>query len=725
MSAVTDTTLAPERSVRWQDGADGVVVLTIDCPEQSTNTATDGFRGDFDAAVARLAANTDLRGVIITSAKSTFFAGGDLHRLVEIGPNDAERLFHEGVEFKQVLRRLETLPVPVVAALNGSALGGGLEIAFATHHRIALRGPRAEFGLPEVTLGLLPGGGGILRAVRLLGLERALTDVLLQGQRYESDDALRVGLIDEIVDTPGDLMAAARAWIDAHPDAMQPWDVAGFRTSVTREQDDAVLPGLIASVRQRTKGAPSAAVQNILAAAVEVKDTTMEIAGRIEARYFVDLVTGQQAKNLIRARFLDPLAVRKGSSRPAGVPTSSITKVAVLGAGMMGAGIAHQAATKGIEVVLKDVSIEAAEKGKEYSRTLLDRQVEKGRRSPEQREEILALITTTTAAEDCAGCNLVIEAVFENESLKHDVLREIESVVGPDAVIASNTSTIPITDLASAIEHPERVVGMHFFSPVDRMPLLELIRGSGTSDSTLACAFDVALALGKTPIVVNDHRGFFTSRVIGTVVDEAVAMLAEGLAPSSIERAATSAGYPVGLLQLSDELNMELSVKVRAESRRAREAEGRIWNAHPAELVIAKMVELGRSGRLRGAGFYDYSPEGRRTGFWAGTATTFSETQHTIPFEDMRERLLVIEALESVRCLEEKVLLTPLDGNVGSVMGIGYPAWTGGVFHYINGYEGGPAGFEKRADELASQYGARFEPPALLREVAASGRMFA
>jgi 3-hydroxyacyl-CoA dehydrogenase/enoyl-CoA hydratase/3-hydroxybutyryl-CoA epimerase len=714
-----------EQSVRWEQTGDGIVVLTIDCPGRSTNTVTDGFRADLAAAVTRLATTAGLRGVLITSAKSTFFAGGDLHGLLELGPDDAAQAFEDGISFKSVLRQLETLPVPVVAALNGSALGGGLEIAFATHHRIALRTPGAEFGLPEVTLGLLPGGGGVVRAVRLLGLEAALNDVLLRGQRYAPADALRIGLIDEVAETPDDLMTAARRWLLDNPDARQPWDAEGYRLpAATGYSDESVLPVIIAAARRQTKGAPSAAVQNILAAAVEGKDASMDIAARIETRYFVDLVTGQETKNLIRARFSDPLAVRKGDSRPADVPAWSPSKVAVLGAGMMGAGIAYQAAINGMAVVLKDVSVEAAENGKNYSRRLLDRQVDSGRRTAEQRDEVLNRIVAAASAEDCAGCDLVIEAVFEDEALKHDVICEIEAIVDADAVIASNTSTIPITDLARAVKEPDRFVGMHFFSPVDRMPLLELIRGAQTSDQTLARAFDAALKLGKTPIVVNDNRGFFTSRVIGTVVNEAVAMLGEGLNPSSIERAALRAGYPVGMLQLTDELNMELSVKVFAEGRRARESAGEMHTPHPGEVIIEKMVDLGRPGRLRGAGFYDYSPDGRRAGLWPEVSSTFSDARVEIPFEDMTERLLFIEAVESVRCLQENVLTSPINGNVGSVMGIGYPAWTGGVFHYINGYPGGPAGFERRADELAQRYGRRFEPPALLREVAGTGRTF-
>ncbi|MCW2496714.1 3-hydroxyacyl-CoA dehydrogenase NAD-binding domain-containing protein [Jatrophihabitans sp.] len=705
--------------------ADGVATLTFDDPEQSTNTLNVALQHELRAKVSELGALDGLTGVIVTSGKPTFFAGGDLHDMLAVHPDSADELFGAALAFKATLRALETLPVPVVAALNGAALGGGLEIAFATHHRIALRGARVEFGLPEVTLGLLPGAGGVVRSVRLLGLQPALDILLLEGRRYSADDARSKGIVDEVVDTPEELIAQAKVWIAAHPDAKQPWDRPGFSIPVPAGwSDELYLPALVAGLRKKTKGAPALSQHHVLCAAVEGKDKSLDVASVIETRYFIDLVTGQQAKSLIRARFLDPLAARRGSSRPAGQPTWKPTKLAILGAGMMGAGIAYQAAIVGLDVVLKDTSIEAAERGKAYSVKLLEKAVAAGSRTPEERDAILKRIHATADTADCSGADLVIEAVFESESLKHEVLREIDAVVSPDAVIGSNTSTIPITDLAVAVSDQTRVVGMHFFSPVDRMPLLEIIRAKHTSDQTLARAFDAALLLKKTPIVVNDNRGFFTSRVIGTVVNEGVAMLGEGLNPSSIERAATTAGYPVGMLQLTDELNMELSVKVFGEARQAREAAGEPYVPHPAELVIQKMYDLGRPGRLRGAGFYDYGPDGRRTGLWSQVRTTFNDAEHEIPFLDMQERLLFIEAVESVRCLQEGVLTSPLDGNVGSVMGIGYPAWTGGVFGYINQYEGGAAGFTRRADELAKLYGERFEPPARLREVALAGGRF-
>jgi 3-hydroxyacyl-CoA dehydrogenase/enoyl-CoA hydratase/3-hydroxybutyryl-CoA epimerase len=618
----------------------------------------------------------------------------------------------------------------VVAALNGAALGGGLEIALACHHRIAVAGSKAQFGFPEVTLGLLPGAGGVVRTVRMLGIENALLKLLLQGQRLSPEDAREAGIVDDLVDSPDDLLARAKAWVQANPEAAQPWDLPGYKVpggTPATPKLAANLPAFPANLRKQLKGAPYPAPRNIMAAAVEGTQVDVDTAFRIETRYFVDLVTGQTAKNMIQAFFFDMQGIQAGRSRPDGYEPWQATKVAVLGAGMMGAGIAYACARAGIDVVLKDVSSEAAEKGKSYSATVLDKAVKRGKLDQAKRDEVLARITPTDKAGDCAGADLVIEAVFENTELKHKVFAEIEPVVGGDAVLGSNTSTLPITGLAEGVAGQDRFIGLHFFSPVDKMPLLEIISGAKTSDATLAKAFDLALQIKKTPIVVNDSRGFFTSRVIGTFVNEGLAMLGEGVDPMSIERAATEAGYPVGVLQLTDELNMELMKKIRVESERAAESEGSAHQPHPADAVLDTMLELERPGKARGAGFFDYA-DGKRTGLWSGLRDRFGSGaagDEQPSFEDMKERMLFIEALESVRCMEEGVLTTVADANVGSILGIGFPAWTGGVLQYINGYPGGIAAFTARAEELAKQYGDRFAPPALLREKAASGERFA
>jgi 3-hydroxyacyl-CoA dehydrogenase/enoyl-CoA hydratase/3-hydroxybutyryl-CoA epimerase len=509
---------------------------------------------------------------------------------------------------------------------------------------------------------------------------------------------------------------------------VQPWDVAGYRIpggTPSSPKFAAMLPGFPANLRKQLKGAPLPAPHHILCAAVEGSQVDLDTALRIETRYLTDLARGQTSKNMIKAFWFDLNAINAGGSRPAGHPKRYASRVAVLGAGMMGAGIAYVSARNGIEVVLKDVSADAAERGKDYSRRLLDKAVSRGKLSEAQREEILGRITTTADVADLAGCDLLIEAVFENAELKRAVLAEVEPVLAADALLGSNTSTLPITSLAEGVRRSEDFIGLHFFSPVDKLPLLEIIRGERTSDAALARALDYAAQIKKTPIVVNDSRGFFTSRVIGTFVNEALSMLAEGVPPATIEQATTQAGYPVGALQLTDELNMELMAKIRNETRDAVLAAGGSYAGHPGEAVIDRMLELGRPGRLRGAGFFDYH-DGKRAGLWPGLAEQFPVTVDParIALTELSERMLFAEAIESVRCLDEGVLNTVADANIGSIMGIGFPPWTGGVLQYINGYPGGLAGFVERAERFAEAFGARFEPPPSLRKRVDSGETF-
>ncbi|HSV67147.1 MAG TPA: 3-hydroxyacyl-CoA dehydrogenase NAD-binding domain-containing protein [Mycobacteriales bacterium] len=715
--------------IRWERGADGIVVLTLDDPEQSANTMNPRYVCSMGAVIDRLEAEKgSITGVIITSAKKTFFVGGDLKEMIQVTPDDASAVLDTITVVKRQLRRLETLGRPVVAALNGSALGGGLEIALACHRRIALDGPKIEFGLPEVTLGLLAGGGGVTRTVRLLGIVDALMKVLLRGQRLEPAKALDVGLVHELASDPEALLDRAREWILASPVAMQPWDVKGYKIPGGTPSTPAFaanLPAFPANLRKQLKGARYPAPHNILCAAVEGAQVDIDTAFVIESRYFVELITGQVAKNMIKTFFFDLQHIKGGGSRPTGFEKYAARKVAVLGAGMMGAGIAYVCARNGIEVVLRDISMEVAERGKGYSAGLLDKAVSRGRLTPEQRDEVLGRITPTGSATDCAGADLVIEAVFEDVELKHRVLSEIEGVVAPDALLGSNTSTLPITGLAEGVRNPHNVIGLHFFSPVDKMPLLEIIRGRNTSDQTLARAFDVALQIKKTPIVVNDSRGFFTSRVIGTFFNEAMAMLAEGVNPVSIERASLQAGYLTPPLQLMDELTLTLPRKIREETRAAAEAVGGRFADHPGDWVVDRMIdEFARKGRASGSGFYEYDVDGKRMRLWPGLFEHFATDDADVPFEDMKERMLFVEALETVRCLDEGVLASVADANIGSIFGIGFPAWSGGVVQYMNGYPGGLTGFAGRAKELADTYGSRFTPPDSLVRMAERGELF-
>ncbi len=721
-------------TIRWGQDEDGIVVLTLDDPNQSANTMNAAYAESMAATVDRLEAEREqITGVVITSAKKTFFAGGDLHDLRRVRKEEAEQLAEMVRAGKDRLRRLETLGVPVVAAINGAALGGGLEICLATHHRIAVDDPKVQMGFPEVQLGLLPGAGGVVRTVRMLGIVEALMQLLMQGQRLRPAKAKDLGILDEIVASQDELVPAAKAWIKeraaAEEPVLQPWDVKGYKIPGGTPSSPALaqnLPAFPANLRKQLKGANYPAPHHIMAAAVEGAQVDFDTASEIEGRYFVDLATGQVAKNMIQAFFFDMQQASGDRGRPAELEPFKATKVLVLGAGMMGAAIAYVCAKAGIEVVLKDVSLEAAERGKGYSEGLLEKALARGRSTQEQADALLARITPSENPADAAGADLVIEAVFEDPAVKAQVFAEIEPHIAPDALLASNTSTLPITELAEGVSRPADFIGLHFFSPVDKMPLLEIIKGEKTSEETLYRALDVARQIKKTPIVVNDSRGFFTSRVIGTFINEGIAMLLEGVPAPSIEQASSQAGYPAPVLQLSDELNLNLMRKIRVAAQAASEAEGFAWASHPSTAVIDRMLdEFDRGGRLAGKGFYEYE-DGKRVGLWKGLKDAFPETgdPSTISLKDLEERMLFIESIETVRCLDEGVIESVADANIGSILGIGFPGWTGGVLQYINGYENGVAGFVARARELAAAYGERFEPPASLLERAERGEPY-
>lgn len=713
--------------IRWDSDADGIVTLTMDDPDQGANTMNQTFQDSLRETADRLEAEKDsITGVILTSGKKTFFAGGDLRLLQQASKQDSEALETQTLAMKNDLRRIETLGKPVVACINGAALGGGLEIALACHRRIALDVKGSEIGLPEVTLGLLPGGGGVARTVRMFGLQKALMEVLLQGQRRKPAAALEVGLVDELAEDSEAMIAAAKEWITANPESVQPWDVKGYKIpggTPSNPKLAQMLPAFPANLRKQIKGAPMPAPHHIMSAAVEGSQVDFDNASKIETRYFVDLATGQVSKNMIQAFFFDLQHITKGGGRPEGFEPYRAKKVAVLGAGMMGAGIAYVCARSGMEVVLKDVTQESADKGKSYSRTILDKAVSRGRMTEAQRDEVLDRITATDNMQDAKGADLLIEAVFEDPSLKAKVYAEVEPLLAEDALLGSNTSTLPVTGLAEGVSRPADFIGLHFFSPVDKMPLLEIVVGEKTSDAAIAKAVDVALQIKKTPIVVNDSRGFFTSRVIGTFLNEAVAMLGEGVPAASIEQGALQSGYPTGPLALYDEVALILARRIREASRAAAAEEGWNFQEHPAYPIIDQMVlEFERGGRAAGAGFYDYA-EGKRVGLWSGLVANFGGDQ-PIPFDDVKERMLFAEAIESVKCYDEGVLRSVPDANIGSIFGIGFPAWTGGVLQYINGYPGGVGGFVERANELAAKYGDRFTPPQSLIEMAAEGRRF-
>ncbi|GIG60183.1 3-hydroxyacyl-CoA dehydrogenase [Longispora fulva] len=669
--------------------SDGIVTLALD-DAGPVPTMDAEFRASLRGSLDRLVAEEDLRGVIVTSRKKAFLAGAELTEF--LGGGTAQTLFDMLTEVKADLRRLETLGKPVVAAVNGTALGGGLELALACHHRIASDDPRAEYGLPEVMLGLLPGAGGVTRTVRMLGLADALMQVLLRGQRHRPEAALEAGIIDELA--PAALVTQkAREWILSDPEPSQPWDRPGYRMPGGTPADPklaATLPAFAATLSRELKGADYPAPRAILAAAVEGAQVDVDTALRIESRYLVSVATGQIARNMIGAFFFDLRAINSGASRPAGPPRWKATKAAVLGAGMMGAGIAFSCAKAGMEVVLKDVTLEAATRGR-------DAVAKMARRTPEILDRVLA----TDSLDDLAGCDLVIEAVFEDAALKQRLFAELEPIVAPGALLASNTSSLPITELATAVRASENFVGLHFFSPVNKMQTVEIIRAEKTSDEALARAYDVVLQIRKTPIVVNDRRGFFTSRVFGAYVLEGLALLGEGVPAATIEQAAQQAGYPVGPLAVLDEVTLSLPYKLRQETLKAAERDGFDYPHHPGEAVLTRMVEeFGRKGRSTGGGFYDY-PEDETKTLWPGLSAF---TGPGCDFAEIADRLLYAQTIETIRCVEEGVVAAGPDVNVGAILSIGFPPWTGGPLRFRDQ----TPEFAARAAELAERHGARF-----------------
>ena len=698
---------------------DNIVTITMDMQGRSANVINAEFGKLWLEMIERLEKEkAEIVGVILTSAKSTFFAGADIDNLYK--QTNAQEIFDMCEGLKKQLRRLETLGKPVVAALNGTALGGGFEIALACHYRIALNNPKAIFGLPEVGLGLLPGGGGIIRLTRMIGLQPALP-FLTEGKKLKVKDALSNGLINAIAETPEEMMEKAKEWIKANPKAINPWDDKAFKFPGGDARNPKVatmIPIVPAMTKKKTFG-NYPAVEAIINTAVEGSVVDFETATRIESRYFTSLAVGQVSKNMISAFWYNLNAINAGGSRPKGYDKYKTKKVGVLGAGMMGAGIAYVSAVAGMEVVLKDISMEAAEKGKAYSEGLLKKSVSKGKMSKEKAEEILNRIKATDKPE-FENCDLIIEAVFEDRALKAKVTQEAESAMLSDGTFASNTSTLPITGLAKASARPKQYIGLHFFSPVDKMPLVEIICGAETDDATLAKAFDYVLQIKKTPIVVNDSRGFYTSRVFSTYVMEGIAMLGEGQHPKSIENAGMKAGMPVGPLALTDEVSMKLMDLIRKQTEKDLAAEGKTAPHHPGFAVCEQLLAINRAGKAAGAGFYEY-PQGGTKYLWPELTSMFPQNT-PLSQTEMVDRLLIVQALDTVRCLEEGVLRSVADANIGSIFGWGFSPFNGGTLQYINGM--GLKKFIEKAKALEAKHGDRFSIPNLLQQKADKGELF-
>jgi 3-hydroxyacyl-CoA dehydrogenase/enoyl-CoA hydratase/3-hydroxybutyryl-CoA epimerase len=699
---------------------DGVALITLDAPSASVNTVSPAWLDEMTDVFARLEGDETVSGILITSAKAGFMAGADLNYILDHACGLTAR---EAFEFSQrathMHRQIERCGKPVVAAMNGFALGGGYELALACCHRILVDDPKAVVGTPEVNVGLLPGSGGTQRLPRLIGLEPAL-EVLLEGRSYPPAKALALGLVDTVV--PADqLIAAARAWLATAPDPVRPWDRKGYRAPGS----DGLLKQSTASIFTLATGRLLArfgrnypAPISILTCVFEGIQLPIDTALRVESRHFARLLVDPVSRNIIRTTFVNKGRAEKGARRPRNVPQARVKKLGILGAGMMGAGIAYVAAKVGIEVVLLDMSAEAAARGKAYSERILGKAVAAGKSTEEEASALLGRIAPTTDYDALAGVDLVIEAVFEDTAIKAEVTAKAERVIPETAIFASNTSTLPITQLAGAFSRPADFIGLHFFSPVERMGLVEVIKGRATGDEALARALDFVAQIRKTPILVNDSRGFYTSRVFQTFIHEGLELLRDGVAPALIENGAKLAGFPVGPLALLDEVSLELPMKIVRQT----EAEDPSFRRPGSMAVMETLAEgLGRPGRKGGAGFYDY-PADTPKHLWPGLAEHFPPVADQPDVEEVKRRLLYVQALETVRCLDENVLTHPADGDLGAVFGWGFPSWTGGTLSLIETV--GVADFVRECDRLAQHHGARFAPTDQLREMAAAGRGF-
>jgi 3-hydroxyacyl-CoA dehydrogenase / enoyl-CoA hydratase / 3-hydroxybutyryl-CoA epimerase len=713
------------QTITTQIDADGIALLTIDVPGQSMNVITPDFLADLDAAISRIGSEEGIKGAVICSGKASgFMAGMDLKQLGAMlhnadgsTPSMAE-LFERCFALNGLFRRLETCGKPVACAIEGTAMGGGLELAMACHRRVLSSSPKVQIGLPEVLVGLFPGGGGSQRLPRLIGVQTALM-YMLQGKNFRPAEALALKVVDELAE-PGKTVDAAKAWVKANPNASsQPWDNKSFKVPGGAGQFNPAFVQTMAAANamtvKQTQGnmnAPHA----LLSAVYEGIQLPMDRALRIESKYFTKIIADPQAGNMIRSLFVSKQAAERGARRPAGIEKMPTKKLAMLGAGMMGAGIATVSVQAGMEVVLLDRDMASAEKGKAHVAEQLAKRLGKGM-TQEKIDAALAMIKPTTDYADLAGCDFVIEAVFEDMAIKAETTKKVQAVLGPDVIYGSNTSTLPITELAKAWDKQENFIGVHFFSPVEKMPLVEIILGKNTGDAAIAKALDYVAAIKKTPIVVNDSRGFYTSRCFGTYVQEGTIMLAEGVKPALIENVGKQLGMPVGPLAVSDEVSIELGYKVMSATKAAL---GDAYVPTGADEVAEHMVkDLGRLGRKNGKGYYDYPTDGGKKALWSGLATEYPLAVDQPTAGSVRERLLYRQLVECARCYAEGVLVTPQDGDLGAILGWGFAPYTGGPFSAMDTI--GLAKVVEVLDRLAAAHGNRFEAPQHLRDLAASG----
>ena len=710
----------------YEKDENDIVVITMDM-SGPVNAINDEFYREMSRTVESLESETNLSGVVFASAKDTFFAGGDLKMLMAMEPGDERKIFDVVEANKSLFRRLERLPVPVVAAINGAALGGGFELCLACNYRICVDDRRLEIGMPEASLGLLPGAGGIVRLTNLIGLESALP-MLLEGKKLRPQQALAAGMVDRLVESKDKLLSEVMVWLVNNRKqqelAVQPWDKKGFKIPggdikhPAVKQIAAMAPHALLKKTRGLLPAPEA----ILDTAIQAVSVNFDTALRIESRKFASLPATPEAKNMMSAFFFQLNQVNSGVSRPDVKTKFTFKKIGVIGAGMMGQGIAAVAAGLGIQVVLKDISIEAAEKGKAYTAKLYDKKIAKGRATEHEKEQVLSQIIATDKDKDLSGCELIIEAVYENMSLKHKVLSDSEQFLSDNGVWASNTSTLPITQLAEPSKKPDNFIGLHFFSPVDKMPLVEIICGNKTSDETLARAFDFVQQIKKIPIVVNDSVGFFTSRTFAAQLQEASTMVSEGIHPVRVDNLGKAIGMPVGPLTVNDEVSLTIGIKVREtqiESGLIRAEDDRWPDGNRLIEKLAK--EYNRGGRYQGdGGYYDYS-DGSKV-IWPKLLDMYHKPDLEISDQDIKDRLLFINVIESLQCLEQGVVKSVADANIGSIFGIGAPVWTGGYIQFVNSY--GLERFKARCNELTEKYGERFKAPQIIEEKMSAGELF-
>jgi 3-hydroxyacyl-CoA dehydrogenase / enoyl-CoA hydratase / 3-hydroxybutyryl-CoA epimerase len=718
------------KNFKWDQDADGIVTLIWDVPGRTMNVLTSSAIAELAAVAETVAGDAAIKGLVITSGKANGFCAGAALDEMESGatfaggagkpasPQDAVAARYQGVmQFHHALRKLETCGKPVAAAINGLALGGGLEVALACHYRVVADNPKIQLGLPEAKVGLLPGGGGTQRLPRLIGAMAALP-LILQGTSVDPQKALSLKMIHAVAPA-GDLVAAAKTWVKANPKSAQPWDAKDFKIP----GGGPYSPGggqtftMANSMLRKESYGNYPAQRYILSCVYEGLQVPIDAGLRIEARYFTKLMMQPESRNMIRSLFLSMQDLGKGARRPASEPRTEVKTLGILGAGVMGYGIAYVSAVAGIDVVLIDATPEKAQAGKDNAAKILDKQIERGRSTPEKKAEILSRIHTTADYAALKNADLVIEAVFEDRAVKAEVTKKAEAVMGASAIYASNTSTLPITGLAEASVRPEQFIGIHFFSPVDRMGLVEIIMGKKTGTRALAVAVDYVQKIRKTPIVVNDARGFYTSRCFGTYPGEGMQMVAEGIHPAMVENVGRMCGMPMGALEVMDSVGLDTPLKVARQTRKDLGTN----TPNPMEIFLEDIVEKkGRLGRKNAKGFYDYDEKGKRIRLWPELIASNANWKTDASVQEMKDRFL--QALEAARCFEESVLTDPRDADVGAILGWGFAPFTGGPISYIDTI--GTKAFVARCDDFAAKYGDRFKPNKLLRDMAAKGETF-